>query len=66
MADDVSRSGADDVQQVDPNSEADVSYWSDKLGIPTEQLRDLIGKVGPKVQDLQRVLGKYTPTSNLR
>ncbi|MHA3775006.1 DUF3606 domain-containing protein [Verrucomicrobiota bacterium sgz303538] len=66
MADDISRRGPDDELQIDVNSPGDLSYWADKLNLTEEQLRGVIEKVGPRVLDVEMVIGKYTPTSNPR
>lgn len=66
MADDISRRGPDDELQIDIHSPGDLSYWADKLNLTEEQLRGVIEKVGPRVLDVEMVIGKYTPTSNPR
>ena len=66
MADNVSKQGPDDELRIDPNSQADVSYWADKLNLSEDRLRGIIEQVGSRVQDVELIIGKYTPTSNPR
>ncbi len=60
------RQEQDETLRIDPDSNADVSFWADKLNLSEDQLRGLIAQVGPRVMDIEMVIGKYTPTSNPR
>ncbi|RYD75129.1 MAG: DUF3606 domain-containing protein [Verrucomicrobiaceae bacterium] len=66
MADDTSHPIPDESLRIDPQSEADISYWAEKLNLSSDQLRGVIEQVGSRVIDIEMVIGKYTPTSNPR
>lgn len=66
MAQDASQESAGERHVIDPASAADVSFWSERLGVDEAKLRELIERVGPDVQDLRRILGEYTPGSSRR
>ena len=34
----------------------DVRYWSNQFGISAEQLKEIVGKVGPKTEDVRNEL----------
>ena len=34
----------------------DVRYWSNELGVSAEQLKEIVTKVGPKMEDVQNEL----------
>ncbi len=48
----------DEGQRIDVNQSREVRYWTGTLGISEERLRDVVGKVGPNIADVQRELGK--------
>ena len=66
MGQDPSQESAGERHIIDPESQADVGFWSERLGVDEAKLRELISRVGPDVQDLRRVLGEYTPGSSRR
>jgi hypothetical protein len=45
MADDLKQTGRQDDQRIDQDHE--LSYWSEKLGVSRDRLRQAVAKVGP-------------------
>jgi hypothetical protein len=66
MAEDFSTGSPDESLRIDPTSKADVAYWAEKLNIPEDRLLGIIEQIGSRVINIERVIGKYTPTSNPR
>jgi hypothetical protein len=58
MADNPDDRGARDRARINVNQPHEVSYWSSKLGITEDQLRNAVRQAGPMVADVQRHLGK--------
>ena len=59
MVDNPGMRGPRDRQRIDIHQEHEVRYWSDKLGVTPEQLRDAVEAVGPMVEAVeQRVRGR--------
>lgn len=57
MADDPSKQ-ASDRNRIDIHQSHEVRYWTQTLGISEERLKDVVQKVGPMADDVQRELGK--------
>ncbi len=45
-----------DRSRIHVDKEWEVAYWSKKLGVPKDTLIDIIGEVGPVVEDVVRKL----------
>ena len=59
MADDLKQTGKPDDQRINMDQDHEVSYWSEKLGVSREQLRQAVAKAGSSmVKDVQRHLGR--------
>ena len=58
MADDVRQTGARDDQRINVDQDHELSYWSDKLGVSRDQLREAVAKVGPMVRNVQQHLNR--------
>ena len=58
MADNLANRGTQDRQRIDVHQEHECRYWSDKLGVSPERLRQAVKQVGPLVEDVRRHLGK--------
>jgi hypothetical protein len=59
MADDTSARGQQDRSRINVNQEHEVRYWTEKLGISAEELRQAVGEVGPMADAVeQRVRGR--------
>jgi hypothetical protein len=58
MADDLKQTGKPDDARINPDQEHELRYWSEKLGVSREQLRDAVAKAGPMVKDVQQHLGR--------
>jgi hypothetical protein len=58
MADDLKKTGKPDDQRINVEQDHELNYWSDKLGVSRERLRDAVAKAGSSlVKDVQRQLG---------
>ena len=59
MADDLKQTGKADDQRINMEQDHEVSYWSQKLGVSREQLRQAVANAGSSVvKDVQRHLGR--------
>lgn len=58
MADDLKQTGKPDDQRINVEQDHELSYWSEKLGVSREQLREAVAKAGSRVKDVQRQLGR--------
>jgi hypothetical protein len=47
MADDLKQTGRQDDQRINVDQDDELSYWSEKLGVSRDQLRQAVAKVGP-------------------
>ena len=56
MADDPKQTGKPDDQRIDVNQDHELSYWSEKLGVSRDRLREAVAKAGPIVKNVQREL----------
>lgn len=45
-----------DRSRIHVDKEWEVAYWSKKLGVPKDTLVDIVGEVGPVVEDVVRKL----------
>jgi uncharacterized protein DUF3606 len=60
MSDDKSKRGKADRSRIDVSEEYECRYWSEKLGVSSDELKQAVQKVGPVVEDVARELGKAT------
>lgn len=59
MADDPSIRGGQDRARINVNQEHEVRYWSQKLGISADELKQVVQEVGPMADAVeQRVRGR--------
>jgi hypothetical protein len=56
MADDLKQTGKLDDQRINVNQDHELSYWSEKLGVSRDKLREAVAKAGPIVKNVQREL----------
>lgn len=47
MADDLKQTGAPDDERINVQQDHELSYWSQKLGVSRDRLREVVAKVGP-------------------
>jgi hypothetical protein len=47
MADDLKQTGRQDDQRINVEQDHELSYWSEKLGVSRDRLREVVAKVGP-------------------
>jgi len=59
MADDPSKRAADR-KRIDVSQEHECRYWSERFNVSADQLKDVVQRVGPMVDDVARELGKPT------
>lgn len=58
MSDDKTKRGPADRRMIDIEDEHEVRYWSEALGITTDRLRVVVGKVGPLASKVREELRK--------
>jgi Protein of unknown function (DUF3606) len=56
MADDLKQTGARDDERINVDQDHELSYWSEKLGVSRDKLRETVAKAGPMVKNVQREL----------
>lgn len=56
MADDLKQTGKPDDARINVEQEHELDYWSEKLGVSRERLRQAVQAAGPMVRDVQRHL----------
>ena len=57
MSDNLSKTGKPDDIRVNIHQDHEVRYWSQKLGVTPERLKQVVHVVGPMVKDVKRHLG---------
>lgn len=58
MADDPKDIGRRDDARINVNQDHELTYWSQKLGVSRDQLREAVAKVGPMVKNVQHHLNR--------
>ena len=58
MADDLKQTGKQDDARINVEQDHELRYWSHKLGVSREQLKEAVQAAGPMVKDVQRHLGQ--------
>ena len=56
MADDLKQTGRQDDARIDVNQDHELTYWSRKLGVSRDKLRETVAKTGPMVRNVEREL----------
>ena len=56
MADDLKETGRQDDQRINVDQDHELSYWSQKLGVSRDRLREAVAKAGPMVRNVERHL----------
>jgi hypothetical protein len=54
MSDDTTTRGKQDRERININEKHDLEYWTGRLGVSEDELRDAVQRVGPMVEDVQR------------
>jgi hypothetical protein len=58
MADDSTKRGAQDRARINVHQEHEVRHWTKALGVTQEQLKEIVGRVGPIAEDVRAEVGK--------
>jgi hypothetical protein len=56
MADDLKETGTRDDTRINVNQDHELTYWSEKLGVSRDRLREAVAKVGPMAKNVERHL----------
>jgi hypothetical protein len=56
MADDLKQTGKSDDSRINVDQDHELSYWSEKLGVSRDKLREAVAKAGPMVENVEREL----------
>jgi hypothetical protein len=56
MADDLKQTGKPDDQRINIDQDHELTYWSQRLGVTRDQLREAVAKAGPMVKNVERHL----------
>ena len=56
MSDDKNKSGGQDRARISLSQDFEVRDWSRKFGVSEQALRDAVGRVGDRAQDVERDL----------
>jgi hypothetical protein len=54
MSDDTTKKGNQDRERINIQKQHEVEYWTNRLGVSEDELRDAVKRVGPMVEDVQR------------
>lgn len=60
MPDDLTKTGKADDSRINIHQDHEVRYWSTRLGVTPERLKQAVQAVGPMVRDVKRHLGIYS------
>jgi Protein of unknown function (DUF3606) len=58
MSDDRTKRGPQDAARVNVHEKWELDYWTEKLGVTEQQLKDAVAQVGPMAKDVRSHLGK--------
>ena len=58
MADDLKKTGRQDDERINVDQDHELTYWSTKLGVSRDQLREAVAKAGPMRKAVERQLGR--------
>ena len=56
MEDNMEKNGKQDDSKINIFQEHEVTYWAKELNVSPEQLKKAVDQVGPKVEDVKKVL----------
>ena len=56
MADNLDEVGREDDALINVNQDHELTYWSNKLGVSRDRLREAVAKAGPRVKNVEREL----------
>lgn len=56
MADDLKQTGRQDDARINVDQDHELTYWSEKLGVSRDRLREAVAKAGPMVKNVERQL----------
>jgi hypothetical protein len=56
MADNPTEIGRQDEAWIDVNQDKELTYWSRKLGVSRDRLREAVARAGPLVRNVEREL----------
>jgi Protein of unknown function (DUF3606) len=56
--DDRTKKGGQDRSRINISEDYELRYWSEKFGISKDQLKQVVGRVGSSVKDVERALGR--------
>ena len=65
MSDDLKNRGAQDRARINLTEVHEVHYWTNALGVSEEELRRLVGEVGPQAEAVRAALAEKRPPSVL-
>jgi hypothetical protein len=57
-SDNPKQTGKPDDARIHPDQDHELAYWSQKLGVSREELREAVQAAGPMVKDVQRHLNR--------
>jgi len=60
MADDPKQTGKPDDQRINVDQDHELTYWSEKLGVSRDRLREAVARAGPMVRNVERELRGQT------
>lgn len=58
MADNPGNIGRQDDERIDVNQDHELTYWSQRLGVSRDELREAVAKAGPLRRNVERQLGR--------
>jgi uncharacterized protein DUF3606 len=53
MADDLKQTGRQDDERINSDQDHELAYWSQKLGVSRDELREAVAKVGSMVKNVR-------------
>jgi hypothetical protein len=59
MADDLKNRGPKDRSRVNTSEKWELDYWSKELGVSSEKLKELVGRVGPSVEKIRAAVRQH-------
>ena len=65
MSDDNSNPEKAERNRIDVSEDHQCQYWAEKFGVSTDELKLTVYKVGPRVEDVARTLGKLADLTSI-
>jgi hypothetical protein len=56
MADDLKQTGKQDDERINVDQDHELTYWSEKLGVSRDRLREAVAKAGPMRRNVEQAL----------